>query len=467
MSKFDDDIISGSVFKSVWKIAWPVVITQLVSGIHGIVDQILIGRYVGYEAQAGVGISWQLFLVVLVFLSSLFHGMNIHIARYSGKRDHDAVNRVFFETFKVSLYLLIFMVAPLGYFLAPTLLGWIQATDEVQRHALPYLRLLFTTSSPLFIMFILNGAFQSTGNPKIPLYFGLLTTVVKIFVSVILITGAGPIPEMGVMGAGIGTCVGPIPSVIIALVLIARHKVVIELPKKKSFLPDMSVVKPVVTIGIPSGVQAVLLNIGGAVLLYFIGSLAFSAEAQAAYTICYGQLFSCVTWAGFGLRAACATVIGQNIGAGKVERGKQAVYVGALIGALWAAFFGITYLLIPHHLLGLFGLTDESGVKVIEIATDLLRFLSLSGIFVVVSLAFTGGLQGAGDTKKPMYIAFVSQIIILLGICLVFQLQGTLTNYKIWAAILISHFFRLVMSYIVFARGSWRDIEVKIGSQDA
>jgi putative MATE family efflux protein len=467
MNKFDNDIISGSVFKSVWKIAWPVVITQLVSGIHGIVDQILIGRYVGYEAQAGIGISWQLFLVVLVFLSSLFHGMNIHIARYSGKRDQDAVNRVFFETFKVSLYLLIFMVAPIGYFIAPTLLGWIQATDEVQRHAQPYLRLLFTTSWPLFIMFILNGAFQSTGHPKIPLYFGLMTTVVKIIVSYVLITGLGPIPEMGVIGAGIGTCVGPLPSVIIALYLIARHKVIIGLPKHKSFLPDMSVIKPIARVGVPSGIQAVLLNIGGAVLLYFIGSLAFSAEAQAAYTICYGQLFSCVTWAGFGLRAACATVIGQNIGAGKVERGKRSVYVGALIGALWAALFGFFYLFIPHHLLALFGLTDDSELMVVEIASELLRYLSLSGIFVVVSLAFTGGLQGAGDTKKPMYIAFVSQIIILLGICLVFQMQGTLSTDKVWSAILVSHFFRLVMSYIVFARGNWHDIKVEIGSGDA
>ena len=467
MTKFDDDITSGSVLKSVWKIAWPVVITQLIAGIHGIVDQIMIGHYVGKEGIAGVGISWQLFLVVLVFLSSLFHGMNIHIARYSGRRDHESVNRVFFETLKASLFLLVFVIGPVGYLIAPTLLGWIQAESDVQAHALPYLRLLFTASFPLFIMFILNGAFQSSGNPKIPLYFGLLTMVFKIFVSYLLITGVGPIPEMGVIGAAIGTCVGPLPSVIIALVLIGRHRVIIGFPKTKSLLPDMSVMIPVVRLGIPSGIQAVLLNIGGVVLLYFIGSLQFSTDAQAAYTICYTSLFSAVTWAGFGLRAACATVMGQNIGAGNVERGKHSVYIGALIGALWATFFGAFYWFLPEELLGWFELTIEGEPLVVKYASTLLRFLTLSGVFVVVSLAFTGGLQGAGDTKKPMYIAFVSQIVVLLGICLVFQAQDTLTTTKIWSAILVSHFFRVVLSYIIFARGGWRDIKVEIGSKKA
>jgi Na+-driven multidrug efflux pump len=83
-------------------------------------------------------------------------------------------------------------------------------------------------------------------------------------------------------------------------------------------------------------------------------------------------------------------------------------------------------------------------------------------MFVIMSLAFTGGLQGAGDTKKPMYIAFVSQIIVLLGVCAGFELIGELTTTKIWTAILVSHVSRLCMSYAVFARGNWRGIKVEI-----
>lgn len=462
MTSFDNDIVSGNVVRSVIKLSWPIIITQLVAGIHGIIDQILVGNYVGFEAQAGIGVSWQLFLVIVVFLSSLFHGMNILIARYSGRRDHKAVNRIAAEVLVISAYLILFFVAPVGYFLSPYALDLVNAQPEVQVHALPYIRILFTASLPLFLMFILNGAFQSSGSPKIPLMLGILTTIVNIVLSFVLITGLGPFPEMGVIGAAIGTCVGPIPSVIIGLMIIYRGKSVVGPPERFSFVPDFRVLKAVASLGLPSGIQAVLLNIGGAALLGFIGSLENSAQAQAAYTICYAQLFSIVTWTGFGLRAACATVMGQNMGAGKNARGKQAVYVGAVLGFLWSAFFGLFYWFIPDTLLGFFGIQDT---QVLEIGADLLRFLTFSGMFVAVTLAFTGGLQGAGDTRNPMYIAFISQILILLGICVVYNAMGLLTIKVIWTAILVSHITRLVMSYAVFSRGNWSDIKVEIGRE--
>lgn len=462
MTSFDSDIVSGSVVRSVVKLAWPIAITQLIAGIHGIVDQILVGNYVSFHAQAAIGVSWQLFLVIFVFLSSLFHGMNILIARYSGRQDREAINRIAYDVFITSGYLILLFIAPLGYFLSPALLDLVNAEPEVQEHALPYLRILFTASLPLFLMFVLNGAFQSSGNPKIPLYLGILTTIVNIIASYILITGLGPFPELGTAGAAIGTCLGPLPSILIGLILIQRHKVLIGPPERFSIVPDLSVLKAVIRLGLPSGIQAVLLNIGGVALLSFIGSLEESAEAQAAYTICYVQLFSVVTWTGFGLRAACATVMGQNMGAGKNERGKQAVYVGAGLGFLWAAAFGALFWIFPYTLLGFFFVED---VLVLDIGSSLLHFLTFSGVFIAVTLAFTGGLQGAGDTRKPMYIAFISQIVVLLGVCAVYESMGRLSTNVIWTAILVSHMSRLTLTYIMFARGKWDNIKVEIGQK--
>lgn len=462
MTSFDNDIVSGSVVRSVLKLALPIIITQLIAGIHGIIDTVLVGRYVGYEAQAGIGVSWQLFLVIVVFLSSLFHGMNILIARYTGRRDHDAINSIAYQVQIASVYLIVFFVAPIGYLLAPWLLDLVNTQPEVQEHALPYLRILFTSSLPLFMMFILNGAFQSSGDPKVPLFLGILTTIVNVVVSILLITGAGPLPELGAVGAAIGTCIGPIPSVAIGLWLIYARKVKIGPPKRYSLVPDFGVLRSVAKLGLPAGIQAVLLNIGGAALIGFIGSLELSAQSQAAYTVCYGQLFSVVTWTGFGLRAACATVMGQNMGAGKSERGKQSVYVGAAIGFVWAAFFGLFFWTIPDTLLGFFGIKDE---VVLTIGSELLRYLTFSGVFVSVTLAFTGGLQGAGDTVKPMIIAFISQIVILLGICIVFQAMGQLTTNVVWISILVSHMTRLILTYIMFYRGNWMNIDVEIAQE--
>ncbi len=462
MKKFDQEIVSGGIFRSIWKVAWPVVLTQLVAGIHGMIDQALIGHQAGFEGQAAVGASWQLFLVVVVFLSSLFHGMNILVAQYVGRQDSSAVNRIAYHTFLASAYLLLFIVAPVGYLLTPYMLQAIDVSDAVAVHAEPYLRVLFVGNAPLFFMFLLAGALQSSGNIKIPMMLGLFTAITHTIVSIVFINGLGPFPALGTVGAAVGTVVGPIPSVAIAIWLILSRRAFVGPPETFTLVPDLTILRRSAAIGIPTGIQAVLLNVGGAVLLFFINQLPMSAAALAAYTICYGQLFNFVTWTGFGLRAACATVIGQNIGAGKLARGERAVYWGAAIGFVWAAVFGILYWAIPGQLLNVFDLGQEPEVT--ELAQNFLRYLSFSGVFVVVMLAFTGGLQGAGDTVTPMIIAFVTQIGILLGICAVAYYTDwlELTPTLIWSAILTSHVSRLLLTYGVFARGKWRSLKVTL-----
>lgn len=463
MKTFDRDLVTGSITRSVWKLTWPVILLQVISGVHGFVDQALVGHYVGIEGNAGIGVAWQLFLVIVVFIASLFHGMGVLIARYSGKQDHDSVNRVAYHTFLMSFYILAFVMGPLGFFLTPKLLELTNTSPEVIVHAQPYLRILFTMSTPLFMMFMLNGAFQTSGDPKTPLKLAILTNVINVVLSYILITGPGPIPEMGAIGAALGTCFAPIPSVLIAIVLILRHKTIIGPPKEFVLFPDLSVIKVVARIGIPTGIQGVLLNLAGAVLLAFIGGLEDSAKSQAAYTICYAQLFSLVTFVGFGLRAASATVMGQNIGAGNPERGKAGVYVSAAIGLLWACGFGAVYWFYPVPLLALFDVTDGSALAM---GIQLLKYLTFSGLFLIVTLALTGGLQGAGDTKSPMYIAFVTQVVILLGICTIFQRLDRLTTSVIWAAILTSHTSRFILTCLVFYRGKWAHIQIELEQEE-
>jgi Na+-driven multidrug efflux pump len=109
-----------------------------------------------------------------------------------------------------------------------------------------------------------------------------------------------------------------------------------------------------------------------------------------------------------------------------------------------------------------FGMTDP---VVVEIAVQLLRILSLSGLLIAVALAYTGGLQGTGDTKSPFYISVISQIIVPLGACFIIQQVSTLDPLDIWLAILAGHFTRCVLSVIRFNQGKWRDISVGIAKQ--
>ena len=121
---------------------------------------------------------------------------------------------------------------------------------------------------------------------------------------------------------------------------------------------------------------------------------------------------------------------------------------------------GLLYFFIPEHLLAVFGIQDPA---VLSIGRGLLRILSVSGLFISAALAYTGGLQGTGDTKSPLYISIVSQIVLPLGICFAIQQTGTLRPTHIWLAILAGHATRFSLSALRFAQGKWRGFTVDIG----
>jgi Na+-driven multidrug efflux pump len=129
------------------------------------------------------------------------------------------------------------------------------------------------------------------------------------------------------------------------------------------------------------------------------------------------------------------------------------------MGLVLAGAIGLLFLTIPRALLSIFGMDDPI---VVDLGVELLTFLSVSGLFITVALAYTGGLQGTGDTKSPLYISLVSQIVIPLGMCAVIQATWGLRPQDIWLAILLGHVTRSVLSVLRFRQGKWRDIKVEI-----
>src|SRR3989441_9612954 len=136
-----------------------------ISGAVGIVDHILVGNLVGYQANAAIGVSWQIFLVVIVFISSLFTGMSVLVARFAGAGEPDKVDRVVYQAFLTAIGLSLGILAPVGYFAAPWLLDLVNAAPAVQVGALPCPRIMFGFSSGMMIFFMLSGALRSHAEP--------------------------------------------------------------------------------------------------------------------------------------------------------------------------------------------------------------------------------------------------------------------------------------------------------------
>jgi MATE family, multidrug efflux pump len=457
--KLDRSIVEGPIGRAVWKLAWPTMLQNVIGGLQGVVDHVMVGHYVGFTGNAAIGVSWQIFLVVVVFISSLFTGMGVLVARFAGANEPEKVNRTVYQAFLTAVALGVGVLAPLGYVLAPKLLPLVHAAPDVQVEALPYLRIMFVFSLGMLMFFMLGGALRSAGDARTPLRLGIWMTLLNIGLNVILIRGLGPIPAFGTAGAAMGTVMAGGAISVYALIQLFGGRWVVAFHRGMGLKPDWTIIRALFRFGLPTGLQGVAMNVGGVVLLRFVGSLQHSAEAQAAYAVSYTELFSFITWTSVGLMGATAAVAGQNLGAHRPDRTIRGVHVASRIGIGVAAGIGVLFLTIPRILLSVFGMTDPI---VVGLGVQLLGFLSVSGLFITTALTYTGGLQGTGDTRSPFYISVMSQIVVPLGLCSILSATRGLRPADIWTAILAGHFTRCTLTVLRFRQGRWRHIAVEI-----
>jgi putative MATE family efflux protein len=345
------------------------------------------------------------------------------------------------------------LLAPFGYFAAPYLLDLVNAAPEVKAQALPFLRINFVFSIGMMLFFMLSTALRAAGDARTPLRLGVTMTVLNLVLNLILV------PKLGTTGSALGTVIASNTVSFVALYLLFKGKLVVRFSRHMDFKPDWAIIRSLFRFGLPTGVQGIAMNIAGVMLLRFIGSLEHSAAAQAAYTIGYAELFSLITWTSVGLMGAAATVAGQNLGAGQPERAIQGVHTASRIGLWVAGGVGLAFVTVPHFLLGLFGATEA---EVARLGEQLLQYLAVSGFFITVALTYTGGLQGTGDTRSPLFITLASQIAVPIGMCTAIQASRPLVATDIWLAIVLGHFARCVLTVLRFRQGRWRHIKVEI-----
>ena len=425
---------------------------NVIAGLQGVIDHAMVGHFVGYTANAAIGVSWQIVIIVIVFATSVFTGMGVLVARFAGANDPHKVNRVVYQAFLTAAGMSV-VLGTIGWFVAPSLLDLVNAAPAVKTEALPFLRSMMAGFLGMMMFFMLSGAFRAAGDSRTPLRLGVMMTALTVVFNLMLI------PIFGTVGAAMGTIASSTTVSAFGVWRMTRPDSVIHFEPGMSKAADFTIIRALFRFGLPTGVQGIAMNVGGVLLLRFIGSLPESAEAQAAFAVSYTQLFSLITWTSVGLMGAAAAVAGQNLGAAQPERAASAVHAAARVGLVGATAVGLLFLFIPDALLGLFGIQDAVTVA---LGVQLLRFLAVSGFFITVALTYTGGLQGTGDTRSPLYISIISQVVVPLGICFVVEYAVGLRAVDIWFAIVIGHVTRAVLSVVVFRRGRWRDITVDI-----
>src|SRR2546425_13070593 len=279
----DRSIVEGPIPRAVWLIAWPTALQNLIGGLQGVVDHALVGRFVGYAGNAAIGVAIQIFIVVIAFVMSVFSGMGVLVARFAGANDPEKVNRTVYQAFLAAVALWGGVLAPLGWVLAPSLLGLVNAAPAVRAEALPFLRIMFVGSIGMLLFFMMGGALRAAGDARTPLRLGVLLTALNIACNVAFITGLGPFPRLGTAGAAVGSTVAGLVVSGVAAYLLLSGRLPVTWHRGMDWRPGRGILPALFRVGLPTGIQGIAMNVAGVLLLRFIGSPPQSAQAQAPH----------------------------------------------------------------------------------------------------------------------------------------------------------------------------------------
>ena len=427
-------------------------LTNIIGGLQGIVDHALVGHLVGYTGNAAIGVALQIFIVVIVFINSLFTGMSVLVARFAGAGEEDKVDRTVYQAFLTASGLSLLVMAPLGYIFAPWLLDLVNATPAVKAEALPFLRIMFLFSIGMLVFYMLSGALRAAGDARTPMVLGVVMTVLNLVFNIVLIRGLGPIPAFGTAGSAMGTCIASGLVALYALMKLLRGGWVVRFPRHHGFKPDWQIIRALFRFGLPSGIQGIAMNIGGVLMLAFIGSLAQSAAAQAAFAVGYSQLFSLITWTSIGLMGAAAAVAGQNLGAGKPDRAEAAAWKAGLYNTMVLGVVGLGFLLFAPQLIRVFTADPEVASHAIRC----LRIVAAGFLFYGYGLVFTAAFNGAGDTRTPTWINLACFWMLELPLAWLLAHSFGLGPTGVFIAVSVAFSTLAFVSGHLFSKGHWK-----------
>jgi len=441
----------NSILKSLLKLAIPIVLANILYSAYQITDTFWVGR-IGPEAVAAVSLSFP----IIFFIISLGGGMavagGILVAQYKGKKDYKKLNFIAGQTFLMMIIASI-ILSIVGYLVSPTLVRLMGADPSVVTSAISYMQISFLGLIFMFIFFAFQSLMRGVGDVKAPALIVLSTVLLNLILDPLFIMGYKSIPAFGVTGAAIATIFTQALSAIIGIIILFRGKHGVRI-KKIDLKPKLTVIKRVFLLGLPASISQSTRSLGMAMMIFIVAQ--FGTTVTAAYGI-GGRILSFIIIPALGLSAATSTLVGQNIGAKRIDRAEQVAKTSAKLSFIVLSILGILLFIFAKDISVLFIPGHEA---VTNIATMFIKIMALSFGFVGVQIVLDGVLIGAGNTFTTMILTIIS--LWLLRVPLAYFLSGytKLNENGIWWAFPIANIIALLFTYLWYKKGRWKEKEI-------
>ncbi len=388
-----NQITEGVIWKQLLYFFFPILLGTFFQQLYNTADAMVVGRFVGKEALACVGgSSSQIINLIVGFFIGLSSGATVIIAQYYGGRCEKELQDTLHTAMAFSIIGSV-VISILGITLSPMILRMMNTPEYLMKDSLLYLRFYFGGILFVFIYNIGSGILRAVGDSKSPLYFLIFCCFCNIFLDLLLVM----VFRMGVMGVALGTLISQALSSLLVLRSLMRTRDIYRLELRKIRLHSAPL-SMLLKIGLPAGLQSTMYNLANMVIQAALNS--FGTDTMAAWTA-FGKVDSFYWMISSAFGVAITTFVGQNYGAGKIDRMKKSVRVCFCMDLATAlTLSALMYLFLGKFLLSLFTTDAEVlsiGVRIMQI------IVPAYAPFVFIEI-FSGALRGAGNVLIPMLL---------------------------------------------------------------
>lgn len=398
MSESKGLMTSGNIYKKIALFAIPLLLGNFFQLMYNTIDSIVVGNYVGKEALAAVGASTPIINLLIAFFQGLATGAGVDVSRYYGARKQEEESKAI-HSFLLFSILFGIALSIVGYFVSPVILRMMNTPSDYYNDADGYLAIYFLGATFLIVYNAGTGILQAVGDSKNPLYFLIATSILNIFLDLLFVKGFG----MGVDGAAWATIISECISMLLVINLLMRTKNEYKVTLKNLKI-DFSILKQIVEIGVPAGLQGMIVSVSNVIVMAYINQ--FGSSGVAGFS-CSNKIDNFMGLPVNSLMLAITTFVGQNLGARQYERVKQGVRAALVMSISIVVTLGVFVFLFSDSLMRIF----TSDMDVIEDGTIILRIMCPCYIFLCFHQVYSGALRASGRSSVPMITSIIAFVV--------------------------------------------------------
>lgn len=431
-------------------LAMPAVGEQMLNMMVGLVDTFLVG-HLGASSLAAVGLANQIVMLATTFFAAVATGTTALVARHVGAKEPATANRIMHQSLTIGVILAIplLLICFFGATLSMQVMG---AQDDVVGLGSMYLSIVAPTLLASALMFIGNAALRGSGDTRTPMRVMAVVNGVNIVVAYTLINGLGPFPAMGVAGSALGAALGRTTGCVMVLLILLKGKAVLKL-NATDLRIDMVQLRRIINVGIPAGMELLVMRLGMTIFAATVASLGTAAYA-AHQVVMTSESLSFQP--GFGFGVAAATLMGQGLGAKDPRRAEDGGLTAVRLAVLVMSGMGVLFFLFPEWFMRVF----TSDAEVIALGIVPLRIIAIAQPFLALTMVLSGALRGAGDTRGPLMVTTLGIWCVRLPLAFILLRFTSIGLPGAWITMIIDQFVRSMFFIRRFRSGKWKLIRV-------